>query len=95
MAGVFYQYVGIKALDIKPFLEEPVECVLSIAEWNNYLGEEKTSELKEKGDLVRVIPCRMDMKTGNFVEVKSVSPCNTMEEVNALNEKDEFGWMIM
>ena len=47
MAGVFYQYVGIKALDIKPFLEEPVECVLSIAEWNNYLGEEKTSELKE------------------------------------------------
>lgn len=95
MAGVFYQYVGSQVLEIKPFLEEPVECVLSLSEWNNYLGEKQVSKLKEDGDLVRVIPCRMDMKTGNFVEVKSVASCNTMEEVNALNENDEFGWMIM
>ena len=95
MAGVFYQYVGKENLDIPPFLEEPSECVLIFSEWQSYLGDAEALKLRENGDLVRVIPCRMDMKTGNFVEVKSVASCNTKKEVDALNEKEEFGWMVL
>ena len=86
MATVFYQYVGLEPmLDLEQYREDPEECVLSKEEWLSEIGEEKFNSLLNSDDLVRVVPCRMDVKTGNFVEVAQVAN---------LNLRDDFEWMI-